>query len=250
MIAETLSNAQREANDYNVKEGNLKHYDCHKCKNKGYIAVVNDDVMAMAYCSCRTIRLSRRLLAESGINEDYTLETYNPSEEWQKRILVKAKAYLVNPQGWFYMGGQVGSGKTHICTGIVRELIEFGNEARYMLWRDDSTKLKANVNHPEDYANLIEPLKTVKVLYIDDFWKSNTGEPTVADVNLAFEILNARYNRKDLITIISSEYYLDELMEVDEAVGSRIFERARDNRLDVARDGKRNYRKKCKSAMI
>ena len=189
-------------------------------------------------------------MAESGINEDYTLEAYNVEEGWQKRVLEKAKEYLANPVGWFYVGGQVGSGKSHICTGIVRELIEVGNEARYMLWRDESTKLKANVNHPEDYANLIEPLKTVKVLYIDDFWKSNTGTPTVADVNLAFEILNARYNRKDLITIISSEFYLDELMEVDEAVGSRIFERAKDNRLDIARDGKRNYRKKCKSAMI
>ena len=56
MSAETLSDAQREANDYNAKSGNLKHYDCSKCKNKGYVAVVDNGVMAMSYCSCKGIR--------------------------------------------------------------------------------------------------------------------------------------------------------------------------------------------------
>jgi DNA replication protein DnaC len=165
-------------------------------------------------------------------------------------VVAKAKEYVGEPKGWFYMGGQVGCGKTHICTSIVRELIEAGNEARYMLWREVSTKLKACVNNPEEYAGIIEPLKTVKVLYIDDFWKTNTDKPTTADANLAFEILNARYNRKDLITIISSEYYLCELADIDEAVGSRIYERAKENRLDIARDKSRNYRSRGMSKMI
>ena len=234
--------AQRQADAYNNEVGTMKYYDCPKCKNKGTIAVVVDDEMLMHHCSCKPIRMSKRLLAESGINEDYTLETYVAKDEWQKKVLAAAKNFLFNPQGWFYIGGQVGGGKTHICTGIVRGLIDIGNEARYMLWRDDSTKIKASVNYPEDYASLVEPLKTVKVLYIDDFWKTNSGEPTTADVNLAFEILNARYNRKDLITIISSEYYSNELMDVDEAVGSRIYERASGNRHNIKRDRQRNYR--------
>lgn len=239
---EHSSKVERDVEDYNNSTGDMKHYDCPKCKNRGYVAVIEDGEMRMAYCSCRVIRLSRRLLAESGINEDYTLENYKPKDEWQKRILKAAQNYTLNPQGWFYMGGQVGSGKTHICTGIVRKLIDVGNEARYMRWRDDSTKIKASIKCPEDYSNLIEPLKTVKVLYIDDFWKTTSGEPTTADVNLAFEILNARYNNKELITIVSSEYYADELMDIDEAVGSRIYERAKNNRINVVRDRKRNYR--------
>ncbi len=230
--------------------GDLKYYDCPKCKNKGYVAVVENDAMAMQYCTCKGIRLSKRLLAQSGINEDYKLTTYRATEDWQKRILAKAKDYLAHPNGWLYMGGQVGSGKSHVCTAIVRELIEFGKEARYMMWRDDSTKLKASVNRPEEYAELIEPLKNVGVLYIDDFWKTTTGAPTTADVNLAFEILNARYNRKGLITIISSEYHLNELTEIDEAVGSRIYERAKGNRLDIAREKTRNYRTRRDTTMI
>jgi len=235
---------QRKIDDCNQELGNLKYYDCPICKNKGYVAIMLDGRMGAKLCSCQAIRKSKRLLAVSGINEDYILENYEHTEEWQKKILEKAQAYLKNPQGWFYMGGQVGSGKTHICTGIVRKLIDEGNEARYMMWRDDSTKIKASVCYPEDYANLVEPLKEVKVLYIDDFLKTNSGEPTTADINLAFEILNARYNRKDLITLISSEYYADELMSIDEAVGSRIFERVKNNRVDIARDRKRNYRLK------
>ena len=74
-----------------------------------------------------------------------------------------------------FAGGQVGCGKTHICTGIVRELIKQGREARYMLWRDESTAIKATVKYPEEYAALVEPLKTVDVLYIDDFLKPTAG---------------------------------------------------------------------------
>jgi DNA replication protein DnaC len=116
-------------------------------------------------------------------------------------------------------------------------------DAHYMRWRDDSTRIKASVGDYKEYARLVEPLKEVDVLYIDDFFKTNSGEPTIADVNLAFEILNARYV-KNLITIISSEYFSCELMDIDEAVGSRIYEMTKGNRLDVSRDRKRNYRLK------
>ena len=88
-----------------------------------------------------------------------------------------------------------------------------------MKWRDDSTVIKASIKYADAYAGLVEPLKEAPVLYIDDFLKTNSGEPTVADINLAFEIINARYNRKDLVTIISSEYYIGDLLEIDQAVG-------------------------------
>ena len=46
------------------------------------------------------------------------------------------------------------------------------------------------------------------------------GKPiTQGDINIAFEIINYRYIN-DLITIISSELLLDEIINIDEATGS------------------------------
>lgn len=218
-------------------------YNCEHCHNKGYVAVVEDDAVKVAPCRCLKLRRCIRLFNQSGINPEYDLKNYKATEPWQKDLLDTAYRFLENPKSWLYMGGQVGCGKSHICTGIVRELLRRGIPARYMLWRDEAVKLKACVNDTEEYMALIEPLKNVEVLYIDDFFKAGSV-PTTADINLAFELINARYNRK-LVTLISSEYYIDELSDqVDEAIGSRIFERARGFIKNIGRVPERNYRLK------
>ena len=43
-----------------------------------------------------------------------------------------------------FIGGQVGAGKTHLCTAMVGEFLKRGISAKYMLWRDDALKLKAS----------------------------------------------------------------------------------------------------------
>ena len=103
-------------------------------------------------------------------------------------------------------------------------MINKGKEVYYMSWRDESTAIKADITDSEAYEKRIKKLKTVEVLYIDDFLK---GSDTDADIRLAFEILNARYNDKRLRTVISSERDITELLERDEALGSRIYERAK-----------------------
>ena len=65
------------------------------------------------------------------------------------------------------------------------------------------------------------------MLYIDDFFKTT---PTTADLDKAFQIIDYRKNlsmgnsKRRLITIISSEKMLEEIIGIDEAIGSRIFE--------------------------
>ena len=79
-----------------------------------------------------------------------------------------------------------------------------------MLWRDIAVKLKSVVNDFNEYERLISPLKNADVLYIDDFFKTgkdrvgNTMRPTEADCNLAFEIINYRYNQRGINAIIST----------------------------------------------
>lgn len=112
-----------------------------------------------------------------------------------------------------------------------------------MLWRDEIPGLKAAINDSNEYQRLIEPLKRVQVLYIDDFLKTGKGdEPTAADLNVAFELLNARYINQELVTILSTERLIPELLDLDEAVGSRIYERSKESKIIIDRDVNRNWR--------
>ena len=176
----------------------------------------------------------------------YTFDAWETPEPWQAKLKEKAMRYAEHPEGWFAVCGQSGTGKTHICTAICSALMRKGMEVRYMLWRDIGTKIKAAVTDTETYERLITPLKDARVLYIDDLFKSGKGtEPTTADVNLAFEILNYRYNSADRYTIISTEMSVDELLETDEAVGGRIYERTKQNGNCINLAGKQNWRRKA-----
>jgi DNA replication protein DnaC len=219
------------------------HSKCETCKDTGYINRTDDEGYVYgAECKCLKAKRARRRIEKSGLAhmlDRCTFDAFETHEPWQAEIKRCAET-CVNEPSWFYIGGEVGCGKTHICTAIVGELLNRGRSARYMLWRDESVVLKAVVGDDQAYYESVSPLKTVDVLYIDDFLKTRTV--TQGDVNLAFEIINYRYNNPDLITVISSEHTLDEIMEIDMAVGSRIYQRAGRYKLTISRDAKKNYR--------
>lgn len=69
-------------------------------------------------------------------------------------------------------------------------------------------------------------------------------KPTAADINIAFELLNCRYNNSKLLTIISSEKTVNEIIKIDEAVGSRIKEKSKNFAININKDIQKNYRLK------
>ena len=128
-----------------------------------------------------------------------------------------------------------------MCTAIVGELLKRGIAVKYCLWRDESTRLKALANKLE-FDTEIAVYKRTDCLYIDDLFKTKQGiSVTAADINIAFEILNYRYIN-DMLTIISSEKTLREILDIDEAVGSRIYEMAQGYMLNLQADKAKNYR--------
>lgn len=235
------------ADRYNQEQGNLQGYDCPKCKNRGNFASVVDGYEVMTPCECMAYRETLYKIQKSGLKnsiDKQTFDSFNAPTDWQEQMKNRAIAFVNNYENkWFYIGGQVGCGKTHICTAIVGELFRRGKTGQYMLWRDEAVKLKANVNDSTEYQKLINPLKTVDVLYIDDFFKTERDKlPTQADINIAFEIINYRYNNDELITIISSERTINDLLDIDEAVGSRIYERTKESNVIIGKDKNKNYR--------
>ena len=248
-MTECFDNAkwlQDKADRENEEEGHLKGVDCQKCKNKGYIVIVRDNEQLMKSCDCMKVRKSLERIEKSGLKtaiEELRFDNFITPEKWQENMLNTAKAYVENGEKkWLFFGGNSGSGKSHLCTAVCGEMLKRGKSVRYMMWRDEGTKLKSIVNESAEYSRMIGDLKEVEVLYIDDFLKVQRGQqPTPADINLAFEILNYRYANR-LQTIISSEKTLDDILSLDDAVGGRIYELAKGYGMSLAYDKNKNFR--------
>lgn len=231
----------------NRERGHLTGYDCPDCLNRGYFVRLKDGNRVNVECRCMETRRGLKRLRESGLENlmsRYTLDTWQEAEEWHSKALQMVRGYIDTPSGWMVACGSVGAGKSHLCTAAAVELLKQGRSTRYAVWPDFAAKVKGVANFAEDYEAMIAPMKRAEVVYIDDFLKTGKGvEPTPADIRLAFEIINARYNDDGKITIISTELTLGRITELDEALGSRIYERAKQG-CYLPLKGKKNWRTK------
>lgn len=255
--------AQAMVDSYNASTGDrnlLDGYDCPICKNKGMIAVLTETNGIYSdtnrFCVCNEIRKQRLRLKKAGLLhmvETCTFDRYQTPDAWQAAIKEKAMRFCQDDEHrFFFIGGQSGAGKTHICTAITSHYIDQGKRAKYMVWIDESNKLKGLVTEPGGYAAAMDEIKKTEVLYIDDLFKPIRGAngqitpPSYADIRLAMEIINYRYNNPGLITIISGERTIDELLYLDEALAGRISQLSKDGGycINLKKDSGRNWRLK------
>lgn len=240
---------------FNNQVGTLTGYNCPICKNKGEIMVVRDGTKYYADCSCMAIRRSLENMRRCGLGDllkVYTFENYKHTAQWQKEAFSAAWRFASDKNAAFFLiCGQSGAGKSHLCTAISGQLLKQGLDLYYMLWLDDSAKIKQVALDQAKYSVMVDTLKNVQVLYIDDFFKTDkTAKPTPADVRLANEIINYRYNKcradasKRLVTIISTELSIQQLNEIDNAVTGRIVEMAKPNYIVQVFGSDKNYRLK------
>lgn len=235
----------------NSLEGDLKGYDCPKCRNRGFLSRLRSKEegggLVTQECSCMPIRRTFSREEGSGLRgllKGCTFEAFRAESPWQKAMLDMARDYAETGEGWLVMLGQSGAGKTHLCTAVCGKLMERGKRVVYSSWRDDSMRIKqADAAQREA---MVRQRKEAQLLYIDDLFKTGrAGDgsvmPSGADIALAFEILNARYVGR-LPTLISSEYHMDELLDIDEALGSRIREMGGEHLCMIRRERSRNYR--------
>ena len=254
-LARRRERYERQVARENATEGNLQGYNCSTCKNKGYISAVREydgdfEIIQKTCAVCAKPRRSIANLQRSGLAEvldKYTFDNFTTDKEWQKDMLAKARAFRTqNKVHCFFIGGNSGAGKTHLCSALAIDYLRHGSEVKYILWRKELREIRRKIFDEGDEGYL-DYLKNVDVLYLDDFFKSVKAaddpfqRPTQADANLAFEIISERLDR-DRITIISTECTLDELIAIDEAMGSRIRRGSEGFATVVRRDRKNNYR--------
>jgi len=198
-------------------------------------------------CSCIEKRGALARLRELGFAEQtkrYTFKNYQTPQPWHKKAKEIALRFVENPdRQWLLLAGQSGARKTHLAVAVAAALFRQGLSLHYMRWVQSASQLKANVNDSTVYQEMLQPMRKCDVLYIDDLWKcKGQAEPSDADVRLAFDILDYRYNYNGgYITIISTEWTREELIRIDEAVGGRILEKAKDSQIVLTGEEK-NWR--------
>ena len=214
---------------------------CSRCHNTGWVMVKKGDYTAMAHCpDCFERREMVRRLKHSGVSAKdyarYTLDSFDASRSDNARKMKEmAISYLKHhvPGGpGFGILGKSGMGKTHICIAVCHELtVKLHEPHYYFSYRSEIPNLvKAAGSYAGDYDAAMGKWKTCKNLFIDDLFKLagkvQNGHLVVVDrqeLRIVFDIINARY-LNHLTTIFSSEYSVNDITVVDEALGSRIYE--------------------------
>lgn len=130
--------------------------------------------------------------------------------------------------------GQPGSGKTHLLMAIANRLItKKVVSVHYFPFVEGFNDLKDDFDLLEEK---IDRMKKVDVLFIDDLFKGREM-PTPFQIEQMFAVINYRYlNHKPIL--VSSEKMMEELLDIDEALGSRIKQMTKDFLVEI--EGDRN----------
>ena len=242
-----LAALQYRVDTYNRREGGEDgtDIDCPLCRNKGTVAFIGDTgAFTVRDCRCsgarKTVgRLRRQGLAERARRS--TLENFRTDTVLRQTMKRTVEAFLADPEPhWLALCGQSGTGKTHLCTAAFAQLSSaLGLEGRYLLWNSDARRMKNEAANGDETA--IKAFKTCGLLYIDDLFKTRQGvEPSDADVRLAFELLDWRYNNR-LVTLLSTERQGEELRKLDFALYRRICEMCGPYLVSIAPDQSKCY---------
>ena len=241
MKAELLKRMEKMlANSQRVEE----HYECMKCRDRGYIFKDNGQGGEVAIkCECLDKKQSLEKLQKCGLSDAFrkrTFDTYVVNKKYQFEAKTKAISFCNNfkdTNASLLLCGKPGTGKTHLGVASMLNLISQNVGCKYEEYTSMLINLKQSVMDEENYIREEAKYTEPRVLFLDDFLK---GNPTDADLKYIYKIINTRY-LKSMPMIISTEKSISEIISWDEAVGSRIVEMCKDN-IVVFDENTSNYR--------
>lgn len=216
------------------------------CKDRGVVFIDNNTVR---HCECIQRRKVERLFKASKITEEFQKINFTSFEtEDRPEIVLESKILATEyfkafdrvkhtRKNSLAILGQPGAGKTHLLIAVANNLIRRKQQnVLYFPYREGFDEIKDDLDQAEAK---MQQMKEVDVLFIDDLFKRG---PTDYELKQMYSVINARYlNHKPIL--VSSEWYVDDLLEIDEALGSRIFQMVSDYYREIKGDKwKLNYR--------
>ncbi|ATY28691.1 MULTISPECIES: ATP-binding protein [Bacillus] len=198
-------------------------------------------------CECVKRKKIARLMKASGITEEFEMLLFGNFITDGKPAMIKdayecAMEYFKDFQkvkgersNSIALLGQPGSGKTHLLTAIMNNLIKKKSVyCMYFPYVEGMGNLRDNFDQLE---SKLDAMRKADVLFIDDLFKPVKGEPRATDwqVEQIQSVVNYRYlNHKPLL--VSSELDTAALLDIDEALGSRIHQMCRNYTVTIKGD--------------
>jgi DNA replication protein DnaC len=185
---------------------------------------------------CSQRKRAARIFKSSHLTEGFgrlTFESFRPEERPQcvRGALAAVLDYVerfseirFGPHNSVALLGPPGCGKTHLLTATANRLLARGISVHYFPWVEGSNELREDL---DKISVKLEAMRRADVLYVDDLFKGRRA-PTDFQLEFLFDVVNYRY-LNFLPILVSSERDFDAICEIDEGIGSRIFERARDH---------------------
>lgn len=199
-------------------------------------------------CKCNLIRKSLKIMQDNGllgIIKKKTFSNFTTTEDFQKIIKTNAinfvKAIIAKQKVSFFIGGQSGAGKTHICSAILGEFAKHGICVYFFNYINDIATLNRyqyNSTEKDEYENLLSLYKQADILYFDDFM---FGEVSVSEQKIIFNIINHRYEN-DLPCIISSNKTLNDIRRINAPIYGRLYEMCSKFVFNINNDESKNFR--------
>ena len=199
-------------------------------------------------CKCNLIRKSLKIMQDNGllgIIKKKTFSNFTTTENFQKIIKTNAinfvKAIIAKQKVSFFIGGQSGAGKTHICSAILGEFAKHGICVYFFNYINDIATLNRyqyNSTEKDEYENLLSLYKQADILYFDDFM---FGEVSVSEQKIIFNIINHRYEN-DLPCIISSNKTMNDIRRINAPIYGRLYEMCSKFVFNINNDESKNFR--------
>ncbi|MBM7834988.1 ATP-binding protein [Clostridium sardiniense] len=185
-------------------------------------------------CKCQEDEKLIRALAKTGLSGEQLRKSFKdfiPWNEEAKKMKDIATSYYLSfekikgsDNDSLALLGESGSGKTHLISALINNFISNkGLDIAYMSYIDAVIELKQNMLNSEVYQRKVNRYKRAQMLVIDDLFK---GGYTDSDIRIMLEIINYRYSSKMPI-MVSSEFFIDDLIKIDKALGGRIREKSK-----------------------
>jgi len=201
--------------------------ECTTCKGAGYfcldVPIGDPNFGHLIACECKLdAKMQRRkeeLVHLSNLRpfDEKTFMNFSPDIEGVRLAYMRTLEYARRPQGWLFLLGGYGSGKTHLAAAIANEAMRRDFEVLFMVVPDLLDHLRATFGpHSEtSYDERFEIVRNVPLLILDDLGTENT---TPWAREKLFQIINHRYNHK-LSTVFTSNEDMDHL---DPRIASRL----------------------------
>jgi DNA replication protein DnaC len=203
---------------------------CELCQDAGFVRmnvpIEHPKFGSIVPCSCRVaerqerVRDDLRRLSNLDAFEGADFEDFDPSVPGTEDAFDLAYSYAQNPDGWLFLYGRCGVGKTHLAVAIARQALERqSGPVLFQVVPDLLDRLRSTFDPSSGvaYDERFEQIRDAGLLVLDDLGTENT---TPWAREKLYQIFNHRYNGR-LPTVVTSN---QELKSIDERIASRLLD--------------------------